>query len=515
MKISLLSTDTVMICYGLRSISSVLHKANHETQLFFLLSSIQEEPRYSEKTLDQLAQMVKGSDLIGVSCMAYTSDRCKQVIKYLRKTNIPIIWGGINATLDPEGCLEHADMVCIGEGEEAALELVTNLHQGGNWKHVPNIGHRENGKAIINEVRPLIQNLDDLPIPDYDGNNHYILQDQALVPADEFEYSRQTFNTTYLLHTTRGCVQRCTYCCNSKLKAIYSGKGKIVRKRSIENCVKEMEYVRAALPGRKYLWITDDSFFVRTLDELKEFGTKFKARVGIPYRCNGTPNTITEEKLAPLVETGLFQVRVGIQTGSERVAREIYRRPILNERIKTAAAALNKFKDEVDTAYQLIITNPYEEREDVLATINLIRDLPPPYDLVIFNLVFFPGSEIYNYAVRDGIISGREDSCYELDFHDHDQGKHLERKSKNAYLNSLLYLMRGYAKRHHIGAIPRFLFPVLVNPNVVSLFERFPSLTKMNIGLFETERRIYNLYKDTLSHVLKRNGSNGIQKEED
>lgn len=494
MKISLICTDTVMICYGLRSISAVLRKAGHETQIFFLLSNVNDEPRYAEKTLEQLAQMVEGSDLIGVSCMAYTSERCKQVVARLGKLDIPIIWGGVHATLDPEDCLEHADMVCVGEGEGAMLELVSRYEAGKDWKSIANIGYTENGQVVVNEVRHLIPNLDDIPFPDYDGINHYILHDQALIPPSEFDYSSQSFNVTYLLHTARGCVQSCTYCCNDKFKRLYSGKGKIVRKRSIENCIQEMEYVRSVLPGRKVLWITDDSFLVRTAEELEEFGRKFKERVGIPYRCNATPNTITEKKLAPLAETGLWQVRVGIQTGSERIAKDIYRRPITNKRIKTAAAALNKYKGKVEAAYQLILTNPYEETEDVLATINLIRELPPPFNLVTFNLVFFPGSEIFDRAVKDGLISGRIDSCIDLDFHDTKQSVHLERKNKNNYLNSLLYFMRGNAERNRVGAIPRFLFPILLIRPLISLIEMFPVLNKLNMWIFETIRDLYTRY---------------------
>ncbi|MBW2599553.1 MAG: cobalamin-dependent protein [Deltaproteobacteria bacterium] len=495
MKISLICTDTVMICYGLRILSSILRKAGHETQLFFLLSDVQEEPLYAEKTLEQLAGMVKDSDLIGVSCMAYTSDRCKQAIRRLKELEIPIIWGGIHATLDPEECLNHVDIVCVGEGEEAMMDLASHMEQKKDWKHIPNLGYMKNGNAVINEVRPLIQDLDSLPFPDYDNESQYILQDQILVPATEYDYARKSFNVTLLLHTTRGCVQKCTYCCNSKIKAIYSGKGKIIRKRSIENCIQEMEYVRPLFPDRKELWITDDSFFIRSTDELKEFGTKFKERIGLPFRCNGTPNSINEEKLDALVTTDLFEVRVGIQTGSERIARDVYKRPISNKRIISASAALNKYKDKMVPAYQLIITNPFEEREDVLATINLVRELPPPFNLVIFNLVFFPGSEIYERAIQEGIISGREDSLYNLDYHDHDQGKHLELKDKNTYLNSLLYLMRGYARESRVGSIPRFLFPVLLNANMINLIEAFPALNSLNLWFFDSIRKTYYRYR--------------------
>jgi len=495
MKISLISTDTVMICYGLRSISSALRQADHETQLFYMLSRIQEEPRFAERTLDQLGQMVKDSDVIGVSCMAYTSDRCKQMIQHLKKFDIPIVWGGINATLDPEECLEYADIVCVGEGEGAMLELVSHLQKGADWKHIPNLAFRENGKVVKNEVRPLVQDLDSLPFPDYDGEHHYILQDQVIVPSDKYDYSRRDFNIWYLLHTARGCVQSCSYCCNSRLRKLYLGKGRIVRKRSIEHCIREVEYVQSVLPGREKLWITDDSFLVRSVDELEEFAEKFKSRIGIPYRCNGTPNTITKEKLAPLVATGLFEVRVGIQTGSERIAKDIYKRPIKNSSIKAAAEALNAFKDKLNTAYQLIITNPYEEEEDVLATINLIRELPPPFELVIFNLVFFPGSELYEHAVKDGIISGRGDSCYHLDFHESQQSLHLELKNKNVYLNSLLYLMRGFARKNRIGSIPRGLFPILLNNKVVSLIDSFPALNKLNTWFFDIVRKAYILYR--------------------
>jgi radical SAM superfamily enzyme YgiQ (UPF0313 family) len=153
-----------MICYGLRSISAVLRKAGHETQIFYLLSNVNDEPLYTQKTLEQLTQMVEGSDLIGVSCMAYTSERCKQVVTRLGKLDIPIIWGGVHATLDPEDCLGYANMVCVGEGEGTMLELVSRYEAGEDWKNIPNIGFLENGQVVVNEVRPLIQNLAITPV---------------------------------------------------------------------------------------------------------------------------------------------------------------------------------------------------------------------------------------------------------------------------------------------------------------------------------------------------------------
>ena len=126
MKISLLSIYPDIQSYGIRTISSCLKKEGHDVDLFFLTREFIE--RFENKTMDDLVKLTKGSDLIGISLMSNFWDNAVQITTKLKEHyETPILWGGTHATIRPEECLEHADMVCIGEGEEALVELTRKM----------------------------------------------------------------------------------------------------------------------------------------------------------------------------------------------------------------------------------------------------------------------------------------------------------------------------------------------------------------------------------------------------
>jgi len=84
--------------------------------------------------LEQFKDLVKESELIGISCMSIFAKNAIELITYLRSyTKAKIIWGGIEATINPNKCLEYADIVCIGEGEEALCELAQAIEKKQNY----------------------------------------------------------------------------------------------------------------------------------------------------------------------------------------------------------------------------------------------------------------------------------------------------------------------------------------------------------------------------------------------
>ena len=106
--------------------------------------------------------------------MTYCFQRVAQLSDYLRaQLHIPVIWGGIHATIRPEECLAHADFACRGEGEESLARLVAALEAGQPVTDIPNLVFRQDGRVVINPVAPLVQNLDAFPRPDYDLEDHY------------------------------------------------------------------------------------------------------------------------------------------------------------------------------------------------------------------------------------------------------------------------------------------------------------------------------------------------------
>ena len=169
MKITLISIDNTIISHGMRSISSYLKSKGHSTQLVFMPTEETNFKNYPKSVLKDLFSLVKDSDLIGISSMAFSYQRGIQIIKYIKQYIAkPIIWGGVHATICPEDCLKYADMVCLGEGEEAVLELVEKMSSSKDYLDTQNFWFRTNGKVIRNSLRPLTGNLDNYPFADYD-----------------------------------------------------------------------------------------------------------------------------------------------------------------------------------------------------------------------------------------------------------------------------------------------------------------------------------------------------------
>src|SRR3989338_9037833 len=131
---------------------------------------------------------------------------------------------------------------------------------------------------------------------------------------------------------------------------------------------------------------------------------------GCPYRCDYCSNSLfnrlyegKREKIKLLVDAGCTDIIVGIQ-GGERTNAEVYHRMQTDEDILRTAGIINKYKDRLAVMYDVITCNPYEKPEDIIALIRLLQKIPKPYFLSVNNLVFFPGSQLYNRAKLDGTI---------------------------------------------------------------------------------------------------------------
>ena len=460
MKVALLSTNTYPSDQGIRHVSSMLKKHGHFVKVFFLSEAENYSKKYSRRVLAQLYRMCKDFDVIGVSSYASTSVRAIQLVHHLKTLDKPIIWGGVHATISPDKCIEHVDLVCVGEGEFTMLELLDKIEEKQDITNIANLWVRKGAVVYKNEIRNLIQELDSLPPPDYDLEDHYILEHDKIVPFDE-----RHLNGMIFFQTERGCPNSCQYCQNALLRKLSMGKGKAIRFNSIDYAVKEMARLKNKFKTLSVFDIRDETLFARPLSDFEEFNRRYKKEVGIRFKCLADPPTMDERKLALLVDAGLTDIIIGIQ-GSERVNFEIYKRFITDAQIVKAASIVNKFRDKVAVMYDVITTNPYEEKEDIVNLINLLISLPKPYYLSVNNLVFFFGTPLYDKAIKDRVIKTKKDSAFDLNYWD--RWKHIKLKRKNAYLNLVLNLMRGPCTDKRYGLIPYFLLKKLVKPGIVS-----------------------------------------------
>ena len=145
MKISLMSIYPDLQSFGLRTISACLKKEGHEVDMIFLPREFTD--RYEDKTLDDLVELTKKSDLVGITLMSNFFDNAVQITNKLKENyDFPILWGGIHATVRPEECLDHADMVCIGEGEETLVELTKRMGTGQDYYDIKGMGFKNKEK---------------------------------------------------------------------------------------------------------------------------------------------------------------------------------------------------------------------------------------------------------------------------------------------------------------------------------------------------------------------------------
>jgi len=438
--------------------------------------------RYSDEVLDQVARLCVASDLIGITLMTNFFESGVRITRRLKeKLKTPIIWGGIHPTIRPEESLQYADIVCFGEGDEAVVELAQKMEEGKDYYQVKNFWFNKNGQGIIrNEVRPLSQNLDSIPAPDYGLDDSYLLHDNVLCKLDKKLLGKALRAVSlfpdkigYQTMSSRGCPHNCTYCCNSSLRNLYKGQ-RYVRWRSREHVIEELLRIKKEMEFVDFIWFSDDSFFARKTEEIEKFSLLYKEKIGLPFFCLGSPMTINEEKMEALIDAGLYCIQMGLETGSSRIQAIFNRKYMPNEKMLKAAKIINKYNHKMlPPHYDLIIDVPYETDEDKLDTLKLILDLPKPYNLQPFSLVIYPETELYIMAEKDGLIKDEKIQIY---------NKMYSTREEN-YLNLLIVMCKN-------GKFPHPLLRVLISkPALLLLNNRF--MKTINKWLFIFAKNVY------------------------
>lgn len=495
MKITFISPYPDVTVFGVRTLSAWLRQHGFDTQLIFLPDPFGDDlvpgtDRYDEAPLRQAAELCRDSDVVGISLMTNFFDGAVQITRALRQTldrSTPILWGGIHPTIRPEECLEFADLVCVGEAEDAMLELMNKLKTGEDYRHTPNIWWRDGENTVKNALTPLPQDLDAYPRPDYSMIDHHVMVDGQVVPMthDILRHflgrgtvSEHLGKTGYQTMTSRGCPYACTYCINDTIRRMYGGKGKL-RWRSIPHVMDELLWVKENLPYINYIWISDDEFLARRPEEIAEFAKQYKARINLPFSCLISPISVTEEKVDTLVDAGLCYVQMGVESGSPKMQAIFNRKHMPNDKMMNAIRVLNKYRDRMaPPSYDFLMDVPGETDDDRVASLRFIADIPKPYRLQPFTLILYPGTKLHEQAVADGLISNERDEIYNKTY----------TMREPTYLNLLMALCKN-------GRFPSPLLKIMLARPALRVFNS-PLLAPVFRALFKGGRR--------LKHALRR-----------
>ena len=387
--------------YGVRMVSASLRRSGNDVSMIFLPRALGDV--YSADVLEQVCELTASSDLIGLSVTTDDLENAVGITGALRrKRRAPVVWGGIHPTLRPQECMEYADLGCVGEGEDALVELAASMEAGRDSSRVDGFWCRTADGIHANPLRPLIHDLDRLPFPDYDPERHFVLDAGTIRPLAG-ELLQRCLAGTYLTLTTRGCPCSCSYCWNHAFGRIFPG-GQRIRKRSVDHVIAELSEVASRFPFIQVMCIDDDAFFLRSDEEIEDFAAKYKERVKVPMWVTGaTPLSVTRSKLEPLAAAGLIAIRMGIQSGSSRT-KKLYRRSHSNRSVLKAVRLIDSYRDRIKLRqYDIILDNPWETEADLRETLLLLSRFPVPFETIIFPLTLYPGTDLAEKAQREGL----------------------------------------------------------------------------------------------------------------
>ncbi|MFC1901640.1 B12-binding domain-containing radical SAM protein [Chloroflexota bacterium] len=377
---------------GILYLSAMVKPHGHQTEIFSLTPFTwyghgQRYPSPEIKT--GFLERLKGfhPDLVAFSVISTGLDMSLELAHLVKEQgDIPVIFGGSHPTVDPEETIEQetVDMICIGEGEYAFLELVTKLESGEDIHTIPNIWVKNKGQIYKNGVRPLIADLDSLPYPD-----------REILPINSIPSPAK--GASFI--AGRGCPYKCAYCDNAYRQALYRGKDPFVRNRSINPVIEEMKQV-VKQNSPPWVIFSDETFTLNKRRTL-EFCKVYREEIGLPFICQTRADHIDKEIALALKEAGCWYVTIGIESGNDYIRNSVLNRKMDRDTITKAFYLLKQAG--VRTGSFNMIGMPGETKQTIWDTINLNREIRPARVNCTI-LMPLKGTEIRRVYERDKLL---------------------------------------------------------------------------------------------------------------
>lgn len=336
--------------------------------------------------------------LIGISALSIDFHLSKVVARLIKKVSpeIPIILGGVLPTVSPGECIQEDcfDMICVGEGEKALVELSKCIESKEDYSNINNLWVKNQGQIKKNPTSSF-KTLDSLPVPDWD------LFDPQHIWGPLYG---QMYRVAPV-ELSRGCPYRCTYCVNDALRNVYSESGKYHRRKAPEKAILDMLYLKNKY-NIEMFYILDETFLAVAKSEIKILAEKYKQKINTPFFTQTRPETVTEEKAKIVADMGCKVMSMGIENGNEHIRNAVLNRKVSNEQIINAFNILKKYGIQTSSFNMLGV--PGETEQTILETIELNRLCKPDSIGVSY---FFPykGTSLRDLAIKERMINGDED----------------------------------------------------------------------------------------------------------
>lgn len=312
-------------------------------------------------------------DIVGITATTPMAPDAYRAAKAARDMGMLTVMGGKHAMILPEEALKHVDIVVIGEGEKAMLDVAMGLRQ------------------------PIIQgtytkNLDELPPPAW----HLMDMDFYLAPRDHSSNHMRFFprnSRIGMLLTTRGCPYRCAFCYNS-------WRDTPVRLHSAERIFFDIRTLIERYETDSLFFMDDDLFFDRK--RFRELARLIiGSNTGIRWGCQASVNSVDRETLEIAKRSGCIHVGMGFESGSPRILEILKKGRTTVE--KNRRAALLCREAGVNSFATFMVGNPTETVDDVRMTMKFIRETPLD-GIGVLVTTPFPGTDLWKWCEERNLI---------------------------------------------------------------------------------------------------------------
>lgn len=287
-------------------------------------------------------------DVIGATMFTNTFPYAQKFVRMVKGAfpGVKVVAGGPHPSILPDSVLEFPefDYVIRGEAELPLAELLDKLEKGEDVRKIQSLCYRDSdGTFVKNPMAPLVEDLDTLPFPE-----------------KEPFYRHGVFRRVLDVIASRGCPYTCSYCINHTYQEMYRGKGVYARRRTVPNVIEELQMWRRTYKP-KFVFFHDD-LFTTSKKWLYEFAPAYRKEINLPFYCLCHPQTVDRDVVRLLKEAGCAEMFLGLDSGDERIRRDIMRRPVKNEEILNAANLVKEFniRLQVSTIFALPTETPVE-----------------------------------------------------------------------------------------------------------------------------------------------------------
>jgi radical SAM superfamily enzyme YgiQ (UPF0313 family) len=377
--------------------------------LAYAMARLENEPGVTAMIIDAIAEDLACDEFLQrvsafqpdlvISEMATQSHHADLAIMAAlkKRTQAAIVVCGPHPSALAQEILEQEQsvtFVMVGEYEDTVVELVRRLRQSETIEPMDGLAIRMAGRQIVvGPKRALIPKLDALPFPH-----------RATLPLSK--YCVAGFPSPVLfMYASRGCPYRCTFCVWPQW--FKSGS---YRTRSPESVVDEIEDAQHGWGPFRSIYFDDDTFNLGK-QRMLQMAAEFKRRsMAIPWGCNARSDHFDEEVMEKLADAGLFNIRIGIESGDAEVLRRT-KKDLDLRTVQPCIEMAHRAGVKVHVTFTIGLSG--ESWSSVKRTVAFARSITP--DSAAFTITTpFPGTEYYDEVVRDGYLQTRDWEQYNV-----------------------------------------------------------------------------------------------------